>query len=266
MSPDALPLHTPSLLVRRFVPADAPAVFALSREAAARRWLPSQVCRDEAHAVSLLDFLIGCYESAPDPRHGPWVFALEHRADRELVGHVGLSPFEGDVEIGFGVGERWQGRGLATEAVAAVSRWALTAFALPRILGITAAANIASQRTLARAGFTAAGERRIVFQGEEQDVRVFELPAPDPGLGCGKREGAMDVIYVALMNDGVPVWRPVSAERVSNLVFRILGPVPEDEEREYQPGQVVVCEQRILSGASAVVAIRPLPTDSSPEA
>lgn len=181
MTPTGLPIETPSLRLRHFAPADVPVLFALSQEATSRAWLPSQVYRDEAHAAEALAFLVGQYESPADPRRGPYVLALELRAGGELVGHVGLSPFEGGVEIGFAVGERHQGRGLATEAVAAASRWASTRFGLERIVGVTDAANTASQRTLARAGYAPAGERRINFQGTELEVRLFEWTAVGGG-------------------------------------------------------------------------------------
>lgn len=181
MRSDALPLRTPSLVVRPFVPEDAPVLFALSREPSMREWIPSQVYRDGAHAASVLEYLIAQFEAPAHPARGAYVLGVEHRADGELIGHVGLSPFEGEVEIGYAIGERHQGRGFATEAIAAVTGWALATFALPRIVGITAVANIASQRTLARAGFTSAGARRMNFQGEEQEVRVFEMTAPRPG-------------------------------------------------------------------------------------
>jgi RimJ/RimL family protein N-acetyltransferase len=177
MTPAGLPLRTRSLIVRPFVPGDAARLFALSREATLRTWIPSQVYRDETHAASVLEYLIGQFAAPAEPRLGPYVLGVELRAGGELIGHVGLSPFEGDVEIGYAIAERYQGRGLATEAVEAVSRWALATFALARILGITAAANVASQRTLVRAGYTAAGERRMIFQGEQQDVRVYERVA-----------------------------------------------------------------------------------------
>jgi RimJ/RimL family protein N-acetyltransferase len=177
MGPAALPLCTPSLLVRPFVREDAATALALSREASLRTWIPSQVYRDEAHATAVLEFLIGQFAAPADPRRGPFVLGLEHRADRELIGHVGLSPFEGEVEIGYAVAERYQGRGLASEAVVAVTRWAFAAFGIERLLGVTAAANVASQRTLERAGFALADERRMVFQGAEQDVRVYVLAA-----------------------------------------------------------------------------------------
>jgi len=170
-----LPIETPSLVLRPFVVSDAERVFALNDEVAARTWLPSQVYADRAEALAALEFLIGQYSSPGDPRRGPYVLAVEHRADSVLIGHVGFSPLDGDVEIGCAIAEDYQRRGLAVEAVVASSRWVFRSFALERILGITAKANTASRRTVARAGFIHQEDRTMRFQGTEQEVCVYEL-------------------------------------------------------------------------------------------
>jgi len=170
-----LPVETRRLLIRHFVLEDATVVRLLSNERASRVWLPSQVCKDDAHATAILEDLIGHYAIPANPRHGPYVLALEHRVDRRLIGHVGFSPLDDDVEIGFAIAQDYQGQGLATEAVVAASRWAFEVFELDRILGITSGANIASKRTLSRAQFIYEGDRVMNFQGDEQSVSVYAL-------------------------------------------------------------------------------------------
>jgi RimJ/RimL family protein N-acetyltransferase len=79
------------------------------------------------------------------------------------------------VEIGFSIAERIQRQGLATEAIGAASRWAFRRFGLKRILGVTSNANLASMRTLRRAGFVHDEDRVMNFQGSEEEVRVYVL-------------------------------------------------------------------------------------------
>lgn len=63
-------------------------------------------------------------------------------------------------------------------------------------------------------------------------------------------------VYVALLEEGVDVWRPVAAEHVRGDEYRLCGPTPEGEIWEFQPGDVVRCQQRTFSdGASGLVAI-----------
>ena len=51
-------------------------------------------------------------------------------------------------------------------------------------------------------------------------------------------------IYVALLDEGVDVWKPIQAERLSDNMYRIVGQ-PYDrtiEKWQFEPGDMVVCE------------------------
>src|SRR6516225_7462187 len=128
MAVHQLPLETRSLLLRHFVLEDVVAVHALSDEETSRTWLPSQVYRDRAHACSVLESLIGHYSTPGNPTQGPYVLAIEYRTDGALIGHVGFSPWDNEVEIGFSIAQRRQRQGLATEAIGAASRWVFKTF------------------------------------------------------------------------------------------------------------------------------------------
>jgi hypothetical protein len=54
-------------------------------------------------------------------------------------------------------------------------------------------------------------------------------------------------IYIALIDEGVDVWRPVKAKPMGDDLFLLLGPVPPDELWEFQPGQVVRCREKAFS-------------------
>jgi [ribosomal protein S5]-alanine N-acetyltransferase len=161
------------LVLRPFTPGDARKIFELSREDGMKKWIPSQVYRDEAHAASVLAFLAAQYRPDIDLETSPYVLGIEHRATGELVGHVGLSPLDGDVEIGFAVAQSQQRKGIATEAVQALCEWAAMNFPTTRVLGVTARENIASQGVLARVGFQRETETEMLFQGQQQPVVVF---------------------------------------------------------------------------------------------
>lgn len=135
-----------------------------------RAWLPSQVYRDEAHAASVLAFLISQYSVPADPRSGPYVLGVQLGSSGELVGHVGFSPLGEAVEVGFAIDGSHQRKGLATEAVCAACHWASDTFSLVTILGVTAASNVASQGVLLRAGFVRQKAEVVRFQGVEQPV------------------------------------------------------------------------------------------------
>lgn len=168
-------IETEALVLRPFELRDAAAVCAQSNEPASRQWLPSQVYADEVEARGVLKFLIEQYEAPADPRRGPYVLAVDHLGDRALIGHVGLSPFDGDVEVGFSVAEAYQRQGFAVEAVIEACRWAFGKFGLPRILAVTAQPNLGSRKVLARAGFEHNADRVMCFQSSEQAVSVYCL-------------------------------------------------------------------------------------------
>ena len=176
-------IETEALVLRPFELGDAAIVHALSNEPAYRQELPSQVYADQVEARGALAFLIEQFAAPADPRHGPYVLAIEHRRDGALIGHVGLSPLEGDVEVGYAIAEAYQRQGLAVEAVTAACRWAVGKFGLPRILAITAHSNQGSRKVLARAGFERQENRVMLFQGTEQTVSVYCLFGPEAEVG-----------------------------------------------------------------------------------
>ena len=158
-------IRTPRLLLRPFVGSDAAKLFVMSREPGLGRWMPDQVYRDEAHAAEVAARLAVFTSRPPAPTTQPFVLGIEHT---ELVGHVGLSPWRGSVEIGYAIEERLHGQGFATEAVDAMAVWALRTLGLPEILGVVEIANPASERVLAKTGFVHLrddGARRVYRRG-----------------------------------------------------------------------------------------------------
>lgn len=181
----ALPLRTRSLVLRHFVPHDAAVMMQLNGEATTRRWLPSHVYPDLAQAADSLAYLIACYSSPGNARLAPYVLGVEHHNTAQMLGHVGFSPLAGDVEVSYAIAEGARGRGYATEALAEACAWAAGAFALPRLIAITASANLPSRRTLERAGFRHSGDETMRFQGSDEDVsRYAWLPTGASAIGA----------------------------------------------------------------------------------
>ena len=77
--------------------------------------------------------------------------------------HVGELCFKGIsengiAEIGYGIAETYQCRGYATEAVSALTDWALAQPCVTAVLAETEESNVASQKVLNKAGFMPTGE------------------------------------------------------------------------------------------------------------
>jgi hypothetical protein len=61
-------------------------------------------------------------------------------------------------------------------------------------------------------------------------------------------------IYVALLNEGTEVWRPVQARALGGGEFEILGIVPAGELWQFPPGTRVRCKEHHF--ADGIAALR----------
>jgi RimJ/RimL family protein N-acetyltransferase len=166
-------VETRSLLLRHFVAEDAPRVLELNAEPTTRRWLPSHVYADLEEARATLAFLVGSYAAPGDPRLGPYVLGIELRDTGQLVGHVGFSPLDDDVEVSYAVAESVRGRGFGTEALHHACDWACRTFGLPGVVATTASENLASRRLLDKARFAHVKDELTRFQGAQEAVSRY---------------------------------------------------------------------------------------------
>jgi ribosomal-protein-alanine N-acetyltransferase len=174
------PIMSKSVVLRCFVLEDAPKIFAMSQEPGMRTWIPDQVYDSEAHALEVLRYLMETCRDPGVPSLAPYVLGVCIRGTGELIGHVGLSPLDGQIEIGYAIEQGRQGRGFASEAVRAMAEWALSRLAPPRILGVVAADNGASCKVLQNAGFQLAAESIRTLHGRSGLVRTYQLEPSSP--------------------------------------------------------------------------------------
>jgi len=80
---------------------------------------------------------------------------VEHKSDR-LLGVVTIRLWDGG-SIGFWLGREARAKGVMTEAVKAVVKWARSEHAIERLYIITHPDNVASQRVAEKAGFIRVG-------------------------------------------------------------------------------------------------------------
>ena len=107
--------------------------------------------------------------------------------DGEAVGGVGIEVrpdvHRKSAEIGYWLGERDWGRGIATDALRAMTAYALTEFDLCRLTAGVFEGNAASARVLEKAGYVLEGRlRRSVFKwGRVLDESLYAfVPDADP--------------------------------------------------------------------------------------
>ncbi len=66
-----------------------------------------------------------------------------------------------------------------------------------------------------------------------------------------------DTIYVALLDEGIDVWRPVEAKKLSPDRYLIVDQDydPGIERWEFEPGTVVTCRKQRRDGRQMLVAM-----------
>ncbi|MEV6039467.1 GNAT family N-acetyltransferase [Nonomuraea sp. NPDC052116] len=162
------------LALRPFKPADIPWVYEVSLDPALQHFveLPSPYrMEDAAFFVEQL--------AIAGARSGQRLeFLAEEASTGERLGRVGLwlgAP--GTAEIGYWVDPKARGRGVATDAVRAVCRWAFHAHGLELIEWRAEVGNRASRRVAEKAGFTveATLRKRLLHRGIRVDAWVGSL-------------------------------------------------------------------------------------------
>ncbi|RVT42142.1 GNAT family N-acetyltransferase [Sphingobium algorifonticola] len=147
-------LHTDRLILRAHRLSDFDACLALWSDPGTVRFIGGQVQGEQAVWFRLLRYagqwaLLG---------HGFWVF--EDRATGAFLGEGGLiearrgiAALEGAPEVGWALAQAAQGRGIATEAVEAIVRWADAHVDAPCTRCIIEPENEASIRVAEKCGF-----------------------------------------------------------------------------------------------------------------
>ncbi len=181
----AAPLEGERVRLRSLVRADAPALASFVNEPAVRRTAllsgPVTVEQEE-------DFVVRVRASTVDA-----VFGIEWRAERRLVGVVGLHAIDrssrtAQFGIFVGVPALWN-RGLGAEATRLVVRHAFEALQLHRVWLHVFAENAAGIRCYEKVGFGREGLLRdaVFHEGRYHDLVAMALLRPDwAGRGAGK--------------------------------------------------------------------------------
>lgn len=179
-------LRTPRLVLRPFAMSDAPAVAALCADreiAATTLFIP--------HPYTLADAQrwLATHSAAWASGTGA-MFAVTLASDGTLVGAIGLHPNRDHnrAELGYWIGKSFWGRGYATEAARAVTRWGFERLGLERIFAYHFASNPASGRVIEKIGMKREGlvRRHIRKWGEYQDSVQYAILRGEPvGGGDG---------------------------------------------------------------------------------
>jgi RimJ/RimL family protein N-acetyltransferase len=158
-----------SIALRPWREDDAPAVFSACQDPEILRWIPvipRPYTREDADA-----FVAGA------TGYGPYQFAIVEQ--RRIVGSIGLRlNGAGTGHIGYWCISAARGRGVATDALRLLCRYALDELELDRLELITDPDNAASQRVAEKVGFRREGVLRSHLahpDGRRRDSVMFSL-------------------------------------------------------------------------------------------
>jgi len=140
-------IRTPRVTLRELRPQDAQSILDGKREP---DWCDGYPHDGTAPAAR------GCVQR-PDDQYIPGfgMYYIVRSSDALVVGDIGFHtpPRDGVVEIGYGLAEAARGQGYATEALTALTAWALAQPGVRRVTADTTPDNAPSQRVLERSGF-----------------------------------------------------------------------------------------------------------------
>jgi 8-oxo-dGTP diphosphatase len=196
------PLATERLTLRPYRPEDAASLHRLIND-----W---EVCRTLAavpfpYPRDLADEWIASSQKQIEDGSAYHLAITGHEGEEEvIVGGVGLRFERGTrgARLGYWVGRRFWGHGVATEAAGRLCRWAMANLALDRVDAHVATDNPGSMAVLRRIGFRHVGEGTETFLARGGEHRVLRFAAtredlfgaPEPEAGAN---GTRPLVLVA---------------------------------------------------------------------
>lgn len=168
------------LIYRPLMPEDLSIYTKMCRERSRRRWFYFQepACLTETFWKKEIEKNIETWSRRVNILKDDCSLAVTEKESGRLCGFVGVSKFHGTeelkaVEIGYHIGEAFQGRGYGTEAAGAATEWGLKRLreigAEPKIVGKAEHKNWPSRRVLKNAGYT--------YMCAERYVSVYVIQA-----------------------------------------------------------------------------------------
>jgi len=179
MSPDrdTETLETRRLVLRRSRPEDAGAISAYRSNPEVHRYQGWERTDPDGvrHEIESM--------SAREPGEpGGWVqFSVEERDTGLLVGDVGLSPAEdeaGVIKVGYTMDPAFQGRGYATEAIAALVAYAFERLDAEVVRAFASAENVPSIRVAEKVGMQLVERFERSYEGETWQGVRYEIRRP----------------------------------------------------------------------------------------
>ncbi len=172
-------LHTERLLLRRPASTDVKEMFAMRSDPELMRYVPRPLAKDLDDAAAHLSLI-----NAKIDENAGINWAVTLKGDDRMVGLMGIyqiKPEDYRGEIGYMVLKEFAGRGITTEAVAAIVKYGFKGMKLNSIEAIIDPENTASEAVLRKNGFKKEAHLRenLHYQGKFLDSVIYARLASD---------------------------------------------------------------------------------------
>jgi len=159
-------LETERLILRIWRLDDAPALFEVCGNAEVMRYIGTGKPYETIEQAN--EFLR--WATAYQEENGFCRWAILLKENHEIIGSCGFARPHGteEIELGYLLGRKFWGKGLATEAAAACLNYGFEKLEFREIIALTDLENVASHRVLEKIGFLRKGIE--LFDGEENLV------------------------------------------------------------------------------------------------
>ena len=172
-------IETPRLLLRRMRVSDRDDMYDYAKREEVTRYLLWKSHKTRDHTSRYLNYVVSLYKTGEF-----FDFAIEYKENRKMIGTCGLAsvdPKNDSVEIGYVLSPDYWGKGIATEALGAILRFAFCDMRVNRAEARYMAENEPSRRVMEKCNMTFEGvQRQKIFVKEKyRDVGVCSILAED---------------------------------------------------------------------------------------
>lgn len=173
--PDFPLLSTPRLILRALASSDLDDLYEYASDPEIDRYTPWDCYQSLDEAREDLSGYIARYEQGYFRAWG-----IEHRADKKLIGITNfgfISKEDRRAEMGYTIGRKYWGQGLATEAVQALIKYGFEKQDLARIEAVVLPENKASSKVLVKVGMQFEGLLRSyqVWKDKPSDLEMYAI-------------------------------------------------------------------------------------------
>ena len=109
--------------------------------------------------------------TAFERERGWTLWAVENRANNDLMGFCGFAPWQDEIEIGWRLDNIYWRSGYGTEAAVAVLNWGRKTFCFPKVVSIAQKQNIASIKIMKKIGLKF--ERETIDERCDREIVVY---------------------------------------------------------------------------------------------